>query len=142
MLEEEKKAMDEKRHIFTKEYEKYEAKKISEKTAQKEEEKELVLIQETIQRFVEVLLGSMTESAFQLENVLEETEQILETYKSDNNDLRQKQWKAIEMIEEKDEDMEEYREENRTLLHENRKLKTEISMWEKRWKESHRKGKH
>ena len=37
--------------------------------------------------------------------------------------------------------MEEYREENRILSHENRKLKTEISMWEKRWKESRRKGK-
>ena len=45
------------------------------------------------------------------------------------------------MIEEKDEDMEEYREENRTLFHENRKLKTEISMQEKRWKESRQKGK-
>ena len=43
-LEEEKKAMDEKRHIFTKECEQYEAKKNSEKIVQKEEEKELVLI--------------------------------------------------------------------------------------------------
>ena len=73
-LEEERKAMDEKRHNFITECETYEAKKNAEKTVQKEEEKELVIIQEAAQRHVEVLLGSMMESAFELATVLEETE--------------------------------------------------------------------
>ena len=48
---------------------------------------------------MEALLGNITESAFELADILEETDQTLGMYKNDNEDLRNKLWKAIAEIE-------------------------------------------
>ena len=71
------------------------------KLVQQDEEKEASVINEAVERSMEVLLGNMTESAFELADILEETDQTLGTYKNDNEDLRNKLWKAIAAIEEK-----------------------------------------
>ena len=75
---------------------------------------------------MEALLGSMIETSFELADILEETDKTLEMYKSDNDDLRQKLWKSIKMIEEKKEEIEERIDEAGTLSTENENLKEEL----------------
>ena len=73
----------------------------------------------------------MTESAFEIADVLEETDKNIEIYKSDNEELRKKLWKSIEAIEEKNTEIEEWIDEAETWSKENKQLKREIS-WIKR----------
>ena len=89
---------------------------------------EFILIQEAFKRNMEVLLGSMTETSFELADILEETDKTLEMYKSDNDDLRQKLWKSIEMIKEKNEEIDKWIDEATMISNENKKLKEEIIM--------------
>ena len=104
---------------------------------------EFVLIQEAFERNVEALLGSMTETSFELADILEETDKTLEMYKSDNDDLRQKLWKSIEVIEEKNEEIDEWVDEAAMLSNENEKLKEELIMLKtKDERETKSKGNH
>jgi len=133
-IEEEKKAIDEanksldaKRCQFEKDQETYKI-NMQLKIEKQEDEKELMLIQEAVERNVEALLGSMTESAFEIADVLEETDKNIEIYKSDNEELRKKLWKSIEAIEEKNTEIEEWINEAETWSNENEELKREISL--------------
>ena len=81
-----------------------------------------MLIQEAVERNLEALLGSMTKSAFKIADILEETDKNIEIYKSDNEELRNKLWKSIEIIEEKNTEIEEWIDEVETWSNENEEL--------------------
>ena len=107
--------------------------------ARNENKKELDLIQEAFEKNVEVLLGSMTETSFELEDILEETDQTVETYKNDNDDLRQKIWKSIKKIREKDDEINKWKDEVEMISDENEELREEIEVLKKEISEMKRK---
>ena len=127
VMDEASKQLEEQHKQFKQECENYEVNKksILEKI---EDKNEFSLIQEAVERNVEALLGIMTETSFELADILEETDKTLEMYKSDNDDLRQKLQKLIEMIKEKNEEIDEQIDEAATLSTENEKLKEELIM--------------
>jgi len=92
-----------------------------------EEEKELILIQEVVEKTTEALLGNMTEAAFEIADVLEETDENITAYKNDNDELRQKLRKSIDVIKEKNEEIDEWIEEAESLSTKNEELEKEIA---------------
>ena len=60
------------------------------------------MIQEVCGQYVEILLGNSMELNIELANILEETDQMVEEYSKENEDLRQKLWKAIKKLRDKD----------------------------------------
>ena len=51
---------------------------------------------------MEILLGNSIELNIELADILEETDQMVDEYSKDNEDLRQKLWKAIQKLRDKD----------------------------------------
>jgi len=64
--------------------------KIQEIKKKNENEKEQDLINEESRWYVEILLGNIMELNIELVDILEETDQIVDEYSKDNEDLRQK----------------------------------------------------
>ena len=69
--------------------------KIQEIKEKNENEKEQDLINEKSEWYAEILLRNVMESNIELIDILEETDQTVDEYSKDNEDLRQKLWKAI-----------------------------------------------
>ena len=59
-------------------------------------------IQEEIMKNIKTLLGKNTELNIELADILEETDETLEEYKKENEDLRIKVWNALRQIRDKD----------------------------------------
>ena len=76
--------------------------KIQEIKEKNENEKEQDLINEESGQYAEILLGNIMESNIELIDILEETDQTVDEYSKDNEDLRQKLWKAIQKVRDKD----------------------------------------
>ena len=76
--------------------------KIQEITEKTENEKEQDMINKVCGRYVEILLGNSTETNIELVDILEEIDQTVNEYSKDNEDLKQKLWKAIQNLRDKD----------------------------------------
>ena len=81
---------------------------IKEKT---ENKKEQDLIQEAYGRYVEILLGNSMELNIELADILEETDQTVEEYRKENDNLRQKLWKAIQKLRDKNAEVNDIEQE-------------------------------
>ena len=73
-----------------------------------------------------VLLGKNTELNNELAEILEETDETLEEYKKDNEDLRIKMWKAIRQIREKEAKVNELELEIEEISDKNEELNSKL----------------
>ena len=60
------------------------------------------MINKVYGRYIEILLRNSTETNIELVDILEEIDQTVNEYSKDNEDLKQKLWKAIQNLRDKD----------------------------------------
>jgi len=75
---------------------------------------------------MERLLGKSTEMNFELAEILEETDKIVEEYKKNNDDVKKKLWEALKHIKDKDLTLVEFKEAIEIISDKNDKLNKKL----------------